>query len=508
MKKRILSMIALTLILTFLFVSCGDSSKEGNNVTNDKKYEGKVEESTNNSLGGVNICLHNSVGDDGICKECNEVIFTAGLEFDLNYDELSYSVYSFSGESKSIIIPNKYKNLPVTTIDVEAFCDCAEITDVIIPDSIATIKDEAFFRCTSLNNIVIPDSVVYIGDMAFENTAYFDNQSNWEKDVLYINNYLIKAKESIEGTYEIKPNTKLIAGGAFFDCFNLTNVKIPNTVASICDDAFSGCSNITEIFIPDSVNNIGFTAFYDCTSLESIIVDAKNETYHSTTNCLIETESKTLLLGCKNSIIPNDGSVVVIESYSFYRCKELDTVIIPDTITEIGSSAFYGTGIESITIPSSVVTIGRNAFNGSQLSTIVIADDVKYIGADAFDRCDYFNNESNWENGVLYIGNHLIKAETSLSGAYEIKSGTKTIAREAFYECDNITSIYIPNSVKTIGGYVFEDCSNLSDITFGGTKDEWNSIDKHSIWIGRTGAYNIRCTDGDVTETSEPPIAV
>src|SRR5699024_6163441 len=95
----------------------------------------------------------------------------------------------------------------------------------------------------------------------------------------------------------------------------------------------------------------------------------------------------------------------------------------------------------SITIPDSVTSIGRSAFSGcSRLANITIPDSVTSIGDAVFQDTAYYNDVNNWENEVLYIGNHLIQARTTLSGTYSIRNGTKTIANDAFQNCSNLTN--------------------------------------------------------------------
>ena len=138
-----------------------------------------------------------------------------------------------------------------------------------------------------------------------------------------------------------------IGSHVFHLCLRLTSITIPNSVTSIGDYAFKNC-NITSITIPNSVTSIGEKVFMDNLRLTSIIVEKDNPKYDSRDNCnaIIETSSNKLILGCKNTVIPN-------------------------SVTSIGDYAFFGSNLTSITIPNSVKSIGDYAFGGcSDLTSI------------------------------------------------------------------------------------------------------------------------------------------
>lgn len=158
-----------------------------------------------------------------------------------------------------------------------------------------------------------------------------------------------------------------------------------------------------------------------------------------------------------------------IDMYAFSMCSAITSVSMGKGVEVIDIAAFrYCSALTAINIGSSVERIGDTAFyNSGKLNDINIPSSVKVIEAYAFDKTAYFKNESNWKNNVLYIGKCLYKAKTAISGKYTVADGTTVIAHEAFWGCESLTGIVIPNSVKTIGGKAFFKAKKLTSVTIG-----------------------------------------
>lgn len=255
---------------------------------------------------------------------------------------------------------------------------------------------------------------------------------------------------------------------AFYRCYSLTGITIPDSVTSIGDYAFWICESLESVFIGSGVTSIGELAFYDCAGLTSITVDENNAVYYSSGNCLIELESQTLILGCNTSVIPE--SVTSIGDDAFYGCESLTSIEIPDSVTSIGSSAFYNcNGLTSIVIPEGVTSIGGSAFNAcSGLLEI-------HLNATSFTTPNYscFRGAGSSEGFTVIVAENVTQIpERLFSESYVTEivfqgdSACETIGVQAFSLCTSLTSVTIPDSVTFIDAYAFKECTGLTSVTF------------------------------------------
>ena len=203
---------------------------------------------------------------------------------------------------------------------------------------------------------------------------------------------LLKVPKELSGAYSIKEGTRIICDKAFSFCGSLSKIIIPSSVTSIGDNAFMGCRSLLDIVIPSSVTSIGDRAFNNCSSLKYISIPKSviclNGNPFADWDGKLECLSPNFIY--EDDVLFNKDKSKIIS----FRNQNVESYVIPNSVTSIGDSAFWGCrSLSDIVIPSSVTSIGDSAFwDCSSLSKIVIPSSVTSIGDCAFDNCKIPDN--------------------------------------------------------------------------------------------------------------------
>ncbi|MCM1313916.1 MAG: leucine-rich repeat protein [Prevotella sp.] len=255
-----------------------------------------------------------------------------------------------------------------------------------------------------------------------------------------------------------------IYSSTFYGCTSLKEISIPDSVTNIDGSAFADCTSLTKITIPDSVKNIYISAFNGCTKLTSINVSENNENYSSIDGVLFNKDKSEIIkyppeLSADIYEIPE--SVKTIGNYAFSGCMNLKEIKIPESVASIGIGAFSECKrLTEITIPDGVKSVGDKAFkNCMNLTSINIPDSVEKIGSKVFSGTSWLKTKQK-ENPLVIVNNILIDGVVCY-GDVVIPDGTTTINSDAFSGCKSFLNITIPDSVKIIGDNAFKGCTGL-----------------------------------------------
>ena len=273
--------------------------------------------------------------------DSSATVVTAFFEKNPNCDHLALSE-NIVCPSCGMICTSRTTDTMLMSLQSEEYVSAEFYGAAITASSISA------FPAQVIDTIYLSSEVTEIAEFAFLNYNYLENIIVAQGNAVYHN----KDDCLIETA-----SKSLILG-----CKN-SFIPSDGSVISIIQCAFAAAFELTEITIPSSVTSIGYQAFSGCTGLESITVEQGNPVYHGAGNCIIETASKKLVAGCKNSIIPDDGSVTHIDTFAFGLITGLTEITLPDSIESIGRYAFSGCeDLTDIFIPASVTSMEIDVF--------------------------------------------------------------------------------------------------------------------------------------------------
>ena len=488
-----------------------------------------------------------------------------------------------SSPDREIVIKDEYKGYPVTKILDKAFYNDTEVIDkrytpylvyyrvvpiiesITIPKTIKYIGSEAFLGCGKIKKVIIEDiqswcnidfkdfssNPLYYGKYNYSKNSMFtqgekctslfllsDKGDEKIKDIIIdwdcetIKDFTFTGCQGLE-TVVIKDNIKEIGKSAFFNCLNITSIKMPNSVTNIGDNTFSNCKKLnnitlnnrlksigkgafnscegfTRIEIPDSVTSIGGGAFGGCKNLNEVYINdfakwCDIKFYGEYSNPLCHANNLYLKDKLVTNLVIPDG-VTNIGNYAFCNYSKLKNVKIPDSVTNVGDYAFFNcTELKTIYIPDSVKNIGINTFSHYNYDETKFVVYTESVNSEAYKYakehgliCIVFNEDIGninflTENNVLRIYG------TGKTPDFNLFSSTP------WYDLkDSITTIIIDEYITEIGTYSFYGFSKLkkivssnSELKFG--KRAINIEDKNiAIYSINDGALSDYCKQNSI----------
>ena len=424
--KKSLTINGLTKGIGYFSVKIGDcySNSVKLYISEDGIYESGISGDLNWSLSDENDDIVLTISGTGEMEDYRYTYYDGGGR---GCDDAPWIKYIYN----KVVIEEGVQNIgnyAFTTIQ-NGTIENTYLESVEIPSSVTKIGYQSFSGCTNLKSITLPDSLTVIENGAFAGCS--------------INSITLpEGLTTLGDPYGYNSYT-----GVFDSCENLESITIPTGVSAIGRSAFSRCTALKDVNIQGNVTDIGFGAFQECTSL-----------------CSID--------------LPD--SLENIGDNAFYGCTGLTGISIPDSVKNVGSYAFWNCEkLENLEGGKNITSIGYDAFQGSGIQGEINMPNVTYIGNDAFRECGV--TSINFPKAEI-IGQSAFEG-CNISGAVKLPSIIR-IDQNAFLGNSGITSLTLSANLTSIGTTAFKGCRNLTDVYFGGTREDWIDVTKiGNDWI-------------------------
>ena len=403
-------------------------------------------------------------------------------------------------------------------VAAEAFSNCDGLACVVADKALERVGYRAFINCFALDSLLLPEGLAQVGEEAFAGVPWYDRRPV-EDGVRYVGGvaYELMPDALSGGTVTLREGTLGVAdkffagsalthvslpssllhigGHAFESCFDLTSVDLPDGLESIGEWCFFNCPRLSEISLPASLAEIGTYAFNGCTGLSCVAYDAPRA------------GGEYLFSGCSGLTEVTLGqSVRVLPAGIFSGCSALQAVKGGENLEEIGTDAFYGTGLSSFVFPSTLRLLGSTAFARTGLTEVVLPESLDSIGGHVFSDCklerlSVNGSPARMDAGAFYgcevqrlewnvpetevsfswgidckeavigsnvrtlPGNFLGNSDVA-SVTFEAPSSLSLLPAKAFYECRSLVSVTLPAALEEIRASAFQDCTGLQEMEF------------------------------------------
>ena len=351
---------------------------------------------------------------------------------DSMFDIQNGVLLAYHGEEEAVVIPEG-----VETIGKNAFYKNTSLKVVEFPSNLSYIDDCAFYDCVNLEKIIFnktPETLT-IDESAFTYYFFYNRFDFYKRREIIIRDFKswCETDHEIVGKYQNGQTMKSLfwrgqaKGGAFFffEDQGETTLALPEGVKKIGKNTFNGIP-VEWITLPDGIETIGDYAFREC-PLASITLPAS-----------LRSIGKYAFYKCPLPELTLPDGIETIGDYAFYCCKGIRSLVLPDSLTKLGISAFSGIeSLATVTMTASVKNY-ENAFSFTALTEVVVPEGVENLDS-TFSACPKL---------------------LSVTLPSTLKSCTGT-----FLGCPNLIIITLPDALKTIGASFAKNCASLTEIT-------------------------------------------
>ncbi len=370
--------------------------------------------------------------------------------------------YGYMGWYGNVDVQNIRIGSEITTVGDYCFYACRGLKETIIDNKVRRLGTNSFVNCSGLETLTMPISTEFQTEPTEYNDQYCFTGLSSLKTLHYTlgtgetfnceygpAHYSFFTKYNCGGetltTVTFEEGIKEICPRMFYECKNLTTVKLPSTLETIGDYAFYYCASWSEeVVLPETLTSIGDYAFSNTAITGDLVIPERI------------TELKSgVFSGCsKLESIKSTGSITAIGDHCFFGCVGLKEAIIGDNVETLGCNAFVNcSGLEMLTMPISAKfqtepTNYRYCFSGlSSLKTLNYT-----VGTGETFNCEY---------GPAYCSSttqYNCGGETLTTVTFE--EGIKEICARMFYYCQNLTTVKLPSTLETIGDSAFYGVSD------------------------------------------------
>ena len=379
------------------------------------------------------------------------------------------------------------------TIGVSSFARCEFLQYLELGNSLKTIGTEAFFSCSLLAEAPLPDSVTKIGRNAFHSTMAHNAATDSTGGVVYIGNWLVgvslSPSQPIMGL-AIREGTRGIADYAFRSAIIWGGVEMPDSVEYVGRSAFYGGTLISAVKLSASLKYIDDYAFYGCQN--ALFVNTTVDPVPGITTIPegVTYIGRSAFYGCVGiAKLTVPSTVKTIGDYAFYQCVGLGLpgfdkdnpitggVFLSEGLEYIGNRAFqYCTALTNITIPNSVTYLGTHAFyKCTALKDVTLGTSLENVLEYTFFNCEALENVNL--GNVKSVGKYAFR-NCGLITSFDLSS-LESIGYAAFYKCVSLTELHFTDALKNIGDYAFRGCNLISTVII---PDSVETIGKHAFY--------------------------